>query len=119
MNTETITLTAKEFLIMQWVDAQSYIDDYADRYNAADTMHGDDLTPEQFEIEHQHATQFVLTETSLTFVRDCLAMRHIAFGIEGLSLRPYGVTPAERRTVRRLLQRIGTVPGLIEETEDA
>lgn len=109
MNTETVRLTPKEFEALEWVDAQAYIDDYADPDNAAETIEADDITPEQFAIEHELALQFSLTPEAFTFVRESAAFRQATYGLKTKLTAVFETTPAQRRTLRELITKLGPI----------
>lgn len=117
MNTETVRLTPKEFEALEWVNAQEYIDDYADFDNAAETMHGDDITPERFAIEHEKAKLFELAPDHFTFVRDSLAFYQATYGLGTKLMSKFETTPAQRRTLAQLIEKLGPLPNPEDEGE--
>lgn len=104
--TETVRLTPKEFEALERVDAQAYVDDYADPDNDSDVMHLDDITPEQYAEESAKAKLFELTPTSFRFVRDSLAFYQATFGLGTLLGSPFTTTAAERRTIAGLVKKL-------------
>lgn len=108
--TETVRLTPKEFEALQWVDAQSWINDYADPDNEAQTIEDDELAPEQYAEENAKAKLCRLEPESFTFVRDSSAFRQSTFGLLGAEIPPFDATDAQRsafrRTVNRLIEKL-------------
>lgn len=103
--TETVRLTPKEFEALERVDAQAYIDDYADG-EAEAICHLDDITPERYAEEARKAKEFELTPTSFRFVRDSLAFYQSTYGLGTLLGSPFETTAAERRTLAGLIKKL-------------
>lgn len=103
--TETVRLTPKEFEALERVDAQAYIDDYADG-EADEICYTDDITPERYAEEARKAKEFELTPTSFRFVRDSLAFDQSTYGLGTLLGSPFETTAAERRTLAGLIKKL-------------
>lgn len=99
--TETVKLTPGEFDALRWVNAQSWIDDYADPDNREQTMYDDELTEEEWEIEHAKAKLFQLTGDEFTFVRGAAAFDQAVFGLEDAEISPFDTTVQQRAGFRR------------------
>ena len=104
--TETVRLTRAEFAALQWVDAQSWLDDYADPDNEAQTIEDDDLTPEEWAEEHAKAKLCRLEPGSFTFVRESAAFRQSVYGLGTKLIGPFELDDRERQTFTKLRRKL-------------